>query len=170
MSGRSVRAETRSRAKDDMKKVMAAIERVRRWWEQQSFSCVTQSWKILETEVQRLKRRGLHRMTVNGGEYDQWALMWICLPRDEALTVRDKWLVNLGWDSEGSLAKLTLPTKSQANTCQGWGLKLRFFWDFYEHEILSLRLRWMKIGPIPVLSFHLTRWSFPLALSGLKAS
>lgn len=31
MSGRSVRAETRSRAKDDMKKVMAAIERVRRW-------------------------------------------------------------------------------------------------------------------------------------------
>ncbi|XP_071766027.1 B-cell CLL/lymphoma 7 protein family member B-A isoform X2 [Centroberyx gerrardi] len=31
MSGRSARAETRSRAKDDMKKVMAAIERVRRW-------------------------------------------------------------------------------------------------------------------------------------------
>uniref|UniRef100_A0AAR2L1R8 BAF chromatin remodeling complex subunit BCL7C n=1 Tax=Pygocentrus nattereri TaxID=42514 RepID=A0AAR2L1R8_PYGNA len=31
MSGRSVRAETRSRAKDDIKKVMAAIERVRRW-------------------------------------------------------------------------------------------------------------------------------------------
>lgn len=31
MSGRSVRAETRSRAKDDFKKVMAAIERVRRW-------------------------------------------------------------------------------------------------------------------------------------------
>lgn len=31
MSGRSVRAETRSRAKDDMKKVMAAIEKVRRW-------------------------------------------------------------------------------------------------------------------------------------------
>ncbi|XP_041718346.1 B-cell CLL/lymphoma 7 protein family member B-A [Coregonus clupeaformis] len=31
MSGRSVRAETRSRAKDDMKKVMAVIERVRRW-------------------------------------------------------------------------------------------------------------------------------------------
>ncbi|KAI5100109.1 homeobox protein cut-like 1 isoform X7 [Silurus meridionalis] len=30
MSGRSVRAETRSRAKDDIKKVMAAIERVRR--------------------------------------------------------------------------------------------------------------------------------------------
>ncbi|XP_042620498.1 B-cell CLL/lymphoma 7 protein family member B-A-like [Cyprinus carpio] len=29
--GRSVRAETRSRAKDDIKKVMAAIERVRRW-------------------------------------------------------------------------------------------------------------------------------------------
>ncbi|XP_041340808.1 B-cell CLL/lymphoma 7 protein family member B isoform X1 [Pyrgilauda ruficollis] len=31
MSGRSVRAETRSRAQDDIKKVMAAIERVRRW-------------------------------------------------------------------------------------------------------------------------------------------
>ncbi|KAJ7308967.1 hypothetical protein JRQ81_008249 [Phrynocephalus forsythii] len=31
MSGRSVRAETRSRAKDDIKKVMAAIERVRKW-------------------------------------------------------------------------------------------------------------------------------------------
>ncbi|KAG8450405.1 hypothetical protein GDO86_002893 [Hymenochirus boettgeri] len=31
MSGRSVRAETRSRAKDDIKKVMAAIENVRRW-------------------------------------------------------------------------------------------------------------------------------------------
>ncbi|KAG5837641.1 B-cell CLL/lymphoma 7 protein family member B-A-like [Anguilla anguilla] len=31
MSGRSVRAETRSRAKDDIKKVMAAIDRVRRW-------------------------------------------------------------------------------------------------------------------------------------------
>ncbi|XP_053500650.1 B-cell CLL/lymphoma 7 protein family member B-A [Ictalurus furcatus] len=31
MSGRSVRAETRSRAKDDVKKVMAAIERVRKW-------------------------------------------------------------------------------------------------------------------------------------------
>ncbi|XP_018412638.1 PREDICTED: B-cell CLL/lymphoma 7 protein family member B isoform X1 [Nanorana parkeri] len=31
MSGRSVRAETRSRAKDDIKKVMAAIEKVRRW-------------------------------------------------------------------------------------------------------------------------------------------
>ncbi|XP_012693208.1 B-cell CLL/lymphoma 7 protein family member B-A isoform X2 [Clupea harengus] len=31
MSGRSVRAETRSRAKDDIKKVMRAIERVRRW-------------------------------------------------------------------------------------------------------------------------------------------
>ncbi|XP_016401870.1 B-cell CLL/lymphoma 7 protein family member B-A-like [Sinocyclocheilus rhinocerous] len=31
MSGRSVRAETRSRAKDDIKKVMVAIERVRRW-------------------------------------------------------------------------------------------------------------------------------------------
>ncbi|XP_059400321.1 B-cell CLL/lymphoma 7 protein family member B-A [Carassius carassius] len=31
MSGRSVRAETRSRAKDDIKKVMAVIERVRRW-------------------------------------------------------------------------------------------------------------------------------------------
>ncbi|XP_018104303.1 B-cell CLL/lymphoma 7 protein family member B isoform X1 [Xenopus laevis] len=31
MSGRSVRAETRSRAKDDFKKVMAAIENVRRW-------------------------------------------------------------------------------------------------------------------------------------------
>lgn len=32
MSGRSVRAETRSRAKDDIKKVMAAIEKVRKWW------------------------------------------------------------------------------------------------------------------------------------------
>ncbi|NXL80584.1 BCL7B protein, partial [Leptocoma aspasia] len=32
MSGRSVRAETRSRAKDDIKKVMAAIERVRCGW------------------------------------------------------------------------------------------------------------------------------------------
>ncbi|XP_026527249.1 B-cell CLL/lymphoma 7 protein family member B [Notechis scutatus] len=32
MSGRSVRAETRSRAKDDIKKVMAAIERVRKWF------------------------------------------------------------------------------------------------------------------------------------------
>ncbi|KAF6356622.1 BAF chromatin remodeling complex subunit BCL7B [Rhinolophus ferrumequinum] len=31
MSGRSVRAETRSRAKDDIKKVMAAIEKVRKW-------------------------------------------------------------------------------------------------------------------------------------------
>ncbi|CAM4570457.1 unnamed protein product [Caretta caretta] len=31
MSGRTVRAETRSRAKDDIKKVMAAIEKVRRW-------------------------------------------------------------------------------------------------------------------------------------------
>ncbi|XP_078233256.1 B-cell CLL/lymphoma 7 protein family member C [Pogona vitticeps] len=31
MSGRAVRAETRSRAKDDIKKVMAAIEHVRRW-------------------------------------------------------------------------------------------------------------------------------------------
>ncbi|XP_028818864.1 B-cell CLL/lymphoma 7 protein family member B-B isoform X3 [Denticeps clupeoides] len=31
MSGRSVRAETRSRAKDDIKKVMSAIARVRRW-------------------------------------------------------------------------------------------------------------------------------------------
>ncbi|XP_051786186.1 B-cell CLL/lymphoma 7 protein family member B-A isoform X4 [Erpetoichthys calabaricus] len=31
MSGRSFRAETRSRAKDDMKKVMAVIEKVRRW-------------------------------------------------------------------------------------------------------------------------------------------
>ncbi|KAK6475392.1 B-cell CLL/lymphoma 7 protein family member B-like [Huso huso] len=31
MSGRSVRAETRSRAKDDIKKVMAAMEKVRRW-------------------------------------------------------------------------------------------------------------------------------------------
>ncbi|KAM9117680.1 B-cell CLL/lymphoma 7 protein family member B isoform 1-T1 [Pangshura tecta] len=31
MSGRSVRAETRSRAKDDIKKVMAAIDRVRKW-------------------------------------------------------------------------------------------------------------------------------------------
>ncbi|XP_063060553.1 B-cell CLL/lymphoma 7 protein family member B-B isoform X2 [Engraulis encrasicolus] len=31
MSGRSARAETRSRAKDDIKKVMAAIDRVRRW-------------------------------------------------------------------------------------------------------------------------------------------
>ncbi|KAK6467725.1 B-cell CLL/lymphoma 7 protein family member C-like [Huso huso] len=31
MSGRTVRAETRSRAKDDFKKVMAAIDKVRRW-------------------------------------------------------------------------------------------------------------------------------------------
>ncbi|KAJ4925909.1 hypothetical protein JOQ06_008095 [Pogonophryne albipinna] len=31
MSGRSVRAETRSRAKDDIKRVMAAIEKVRKW-------------------------------------------------------------------------------------------------------------------------------------------
>ncbi|XP_061433737.1 B-cell CLL/lymphoma 7 protein family member B-like isoform X1 [Lethenteron reissneri] len=31
MSGRTARAETRSRAKDDMKRVMAAIDRVRRW-------------------------------------------------------------------------------------------------------------------------------------------
>ncbi|XP_012670514.1 B-cell CLL/lymphoma 7 protein family member A-like [Clupea harengus] len=31
MSGRSVRAETRSRAKDDVKRVMAAIEKVRKW-------------------------------------------------------------------------------------------------------------------------------------------
>ncbi|XP_077170849.1 B-cell CLL/lymphoma 7 protein family member C [Paroedura picta] len=31
MSGRAVRAETRSRAKDDIKKVMAALEHVRRW-------------------------------------------------------------------------------------------------------------------------------------------
>ncbi|XP_070586293.1 B-cell CLL/lymphoma 7 protein family member C [Erythrolamprus reginae] len=31
MSGRATRAETRSRAKDDIKKVMAAIEHVRRW-------------------------------------------------------------------------------------------------------------------------------------------
>lgn len=31
MSGRSGRAETRSRAKDDIKKVLAAIEKVRRW-------------------------------------------------------------------------------------------------------------------------------------------
>ncbi|XP_006773481.1 PREDICTED: B-cell CLL/lymphoma 7 protein family member B [Myotis davidii] len=31
VSGRSVRAETRSRAKDDIKKVMAAIEKVRKW-------------------------------------------------------------------------------------------------------------------------------------------
>ncbi|XP_014347590.1 B-cell CLL/lymphoma 7 protein family member C [Latimeria chalumnae] len=31
MSGRMVRAETRSRARDDIKKVMAAIEKVRRW-------------------------------------------------------------------------------------------------------------------------------------------
>ncbi|XP_029462776.1 B-cell CLL/lymphoma 7 protein family member C [Rhinatrema bivittatum] len=31
MAGRTGRAETRSRAKDDIKKVMAAIERVRRW-------------------------------------------------------------------------------------------------------------------------------------------
>uniref|UniRef100_A0A670YQE3 BAF chromatin remodeling complex subunit BCL7C n=1 Tax=Pseudonaja textilis TaxID=8673 RepID=A0A670YQE3_PSETE len=31
MSGRAIRAETRSRAKDDIKKVMAAIEHVRRW-------------------------------------------------------------------------------------------------------------------------------------------
>ncbi|ETE60473.1 B-cell CLL/lymphoma 7 protein family member B-A, partial [Ophiophagus hannah] len=30
MSGRAIRAETRSRAKDDIKKVMAAIEHVRR--------------------------------------------------------------------------------------------------------------------------------------------
>ncbi|XP_056593323.1 B-cell CLL/lymphoma 7 protein family member A-like [Triplophysa dalaica] len=31
MSGRSVRAETRSRAKDDVKRVMAAIDKVRKW-------------------------------------------------------------------------------------------------------------------------------------------
>lgn len=31
MAGRTVRAETRSRAKDDIKKVMAAIEKVRKW-------------------------------------------------------------------------------------------------------------------------------------------
>uniref|UniRef100_UPI00358E8198 B-cell CLL/lymphoma 7 protein family member A-like isoform X2 n=1 Tax=Myxine glutinosa TaxID=7769 RepID=UPI00358E8198 len=31
MSGRTARAETRSRAKDDIKRVMAAIDRVRRW-------------------------------------------------------------------------------------------------------------------------------------------
>ncbi|XP_028670817.1 B-cell CLL/lymphoma 7 protein family member B-like [Erpetoichthys calabaricus] len=31
MSGRTARAETRSRAKDDIKKVIAAIEKVRRW-------------------------------------------------------------------------------------------------------------------------------------------
>lgn len=31
MSGRSVRAETRSRAKDDIKRVMAVIEKVRKW-------------------------------------------------------------------------------------------------------------------------------------------
>uniref|UniRef100_UPI00358F7766 B-cell CLL/lymphoma 7 protein family member A-like isoform X2 n=1 Tax=Myxine glutinosa TaxID=7769 RepID=UPI00358F7766 len=31
MSGRSIRAETRSRAKDDIRRVMGAIERVRRW-------------------------------------------------------------------------------------------------------------------------------------------
>uniref|UniRef100_A0A672P371 B-cell CLL/lymphoma 7 protein family member A n=1 Tax=Sinocyclocheilus grahami TaxID=75366 RepID=A0A672P371_SINGR len=31
MSGRSVRAETRSRAKDDIKRVMAAIDKVRKW-------------------------------------------------------------------------------------------------------------------------------------------
>ncbi|XP_051973092.1 B-cell CLL/lymphoma 7 protein family member A-like isoform X2 [Xyrauchen texanus] len=31
MSGRSVRAETRSRAKDDIKRVMAAVEKVRKW-------------------------------------------------------------------------------------------------------------------------------------------
>ncbi|XP_059395384.1 B-cell CLL/lymphoma 7 protein family member A-like [Carassius carassius] len=31
MSGRSVRAETRSRAKDDIKRVMGAIEKVRKW-------------------------------------------------------------------------------------------------------------------------------------------
>ncbi|XP_078508586.1 B-cell CLL/lymphoma 7 protein family member C [Lissotriton helveticus] len=31
MSGRTARAETRSRAKDDIKKVMAVIEKVRRW-------------------------------------------------------------------------------------------------------------------------------------------
>ncbi|XP_036595313.1 B-cell CLL/lymphoma 7 protein family member C isoform X1 [Trichosurus vulpecula] len=31
MAGRTVRAETRSRAKDDIKKVMATIEKVRRW-------------------------------------------------------------------------------------------------------------------------------------------
>lgn len=32
MSGRSGRAETRSRAKDDIKKVLAAIEKVRKWY------------------------------------------------------------------------------------------------------------------------------------------
>ncbi|XP_020327724.1 B-cell CLL/lymphoma 7 protein family member A isoform X1 [Oncorhynchus kisutch] len=31
MSGRSVRAETRSRAKDDIKRVMAAVDKVRNW-------------------------------------------------------------------------------------------------------------------------------------------
>lgn len=32
MSGRSGRAETRSRAKDDIKRVLAAIEKVRKWY------------------------------------------------------------------------------------------------------------------------------------------
>lgn len=32
MSGRTGRAETRSRAKDDIKKVLAAIEKVRKWY------------------------------------------------------------------------------------------------------------------------------------------
>lgn len=33
MMSRSVRAETRSRAKDDIKRVMQAIDKVRKWYE-----------------------------------------------------------------------------------------------------------------------------------------
>lgn len=39
---RSVRAETRSRAKDDIKRVMQAVDKVRHWW----VAAVPKFWKI----------------------------------------------------------------------------------------------------------------------------
>ncbi|CAG05300.1 unnamed protein product, partial [Tetraodon nigroviridis] len=66
MSGRSVRAETRSRAKDDIKRVMAAIEKVRKWAE--SFD---RGRAGADVATARLSRRSLDRLELEARRFER---------------------------------------------------------------------------------------------------